>query len=46
MRCTEVAGQPFPDGEFLGRDISDRGRYTPRSLKSPRSLLFWRRDQD
>jgi hypothetical protein len=26
MRCTEVAGRPFPDGNFLGRDIGDRKR--------------------
>ncbi len=27
MRCTEVAGRPFPDGKFTCRDIGDRGRY-------------------
>ncbi|MFO0942582.1 MAG: hypothetical protein U0930_17740 [Pirellulales bacterium] len=27
VRCTEVAGRPFPDGKFTSRDIGDRGRY-------------------
>jgi hypothetical protein len=27
MRSTEVADRPFPDGQFFGRDIGDRGRY-------------------
>jgi len=26
MRCTEVADRSFPDGEFICRDIGDRGR--------------------
>lgn len=26
MRCTEVAGRPFPDGDFTCRDIGDGGR--------------------
>ncbi len=31
MRCTEVAGRPFPSGEFFGRDIGDRGRYVVKN---------------
>ncbi len=32
MRCTEVAGRPFPDGEFICRDIGDRGRSSPQTI--------------
>jgi hypothetical protein len=31
MRCTEVADRPFPNSEFFGRDIGDRGRYPTES---------------
>lgn len=34
MRCTEVADQPFPIGECLGRDIGDRGRSLEEDLNA------------
>ena len=37
MRCTEVAGQPFPDGNFFRRDIGDRGRSNTEGRAVPAS---------
>ena len=40
MRCTEVADQPVPDGEFFARDIGDRGRYRAKEIAN-RSTPRW-----
>ena len=37
-RCTEVAGRPFPDGKFTGRDIGDRERYATTSGRESESI--------
>lgn len=44
MRCTEVADRPFPDSEFFGRDIGDRGRSILRPDNAARldSVSTWR----
>ncbi len=34
MRCTEVAGRPFPDGQFFSRDIGDRERYPKECVRA------------
>ncbi len=37
MRCTEVAGRPFPGGQFSCRDIGDRGRSAAARLQISRN---------
>jgi hypothetical protein len=38
MRCTEVAGRPFPDGKFTCRDIGDRCRYLAQGFVGMKRL--------